>query len=264
MEKDGRMNNYLFVVVVAATSVLLHQEPVNASASMAVHSFREVASLGTQATPPTPADNTSPLQVSSVALAGAPPVITFDVVNTSLKAVTAWQADVIFDGRRYIKGQDDYDNFANGRPAKAYILPASRFPVTLTLPPTTSASSVPKVTLIGAIFADRTFVGDSKWADTVFQTRAANLIACNQVVQEFEQLLQLTDVTTDALNSTLSRLESASQLDQLGDSPRLTARSHIRMLIADAKTNPAKVRPRLEYFLTLAMSSQTAAAANVR
>jgi hypothetical protein len=44
----------------------------------------------------------------------------------------------------------------------------------------------------------------------------------------------------------------------------MAARGNINMLIADAKTDPQKVRPRLEYFLTLARSSQEAAAAHAR
>jgi hypothetical protein len=44
----------------------------------------------------------------------------------------------------------------------------------------------------------------------------------------------------------------------------MTARANINMLIADAKTDPQKVRPRLESLLALARSSQGAAAAHAR
>jgi hypothetical protein len=127
----------------------------------------DLASPVAKAPPPLTAQ-TTPVQVSSVALAGDQRIVTFDVVNVAQKAVTAWQADVVVDRSRYIRGSDDYDNFERGRPATSYIFPVNRLSVTVPLRGTPSAASVPKVMLIGAIFTDGTFVGDARWATEYF------------------------------------------------------------------------------------------------
>src|SRR5262249_46002770 len=139
----------------------------------------------------------------------------------------------------------------------------ARLQVMQRLPPTTSASSIPTVKLTGAIFADKTFVGDQQWAERVFQFRAAKLTAWTGVVQELEQLYQPGGPSVDALTTAISHLDSGLR-DDAGDSIRKATQTNIRLLMDDARKDPSTVRSHLELLLTLARSSERAAAAHVR
>jgi hypothetical protein len=252
------MNSSLFIATVAAVSALVRHPGAErlilaptpfSAATLQAHSI---------------ADNTSPLIATAVTLGDVTPTITFTVINSSTKAVTAWRMDIIVGGQFTGHSVDDYEAFEQGRPAKAYLLPLGSVTVTVLLSGSVPASSVPKITFIGAIYADKTSVGDPKWVDSIFQSRAARLAAWSQVVEQLDNLRQSSALTVDALNSVAVSLDARPQTEDPGYNIRRATAANIRMLIKDAQNNPANVRPRLEYWLTAARSSEAAVAAHVR
>jgi len=83
-------------------------------------------------------------------------------------------------------------------------------------------------------------------------------------VEQLDNLRQSSALTVDALNSVAVSLDARPQTEDPGYNIRRATAANIRMLIKDAQNNPANVRPRLEYWLTAARSSEAAVAAHVR
>jgi archaellum component FlaF (FlaF/FlaG flagellin family) len=203
------------------------------------------------------------LEVSRIELSASEPLVTLALTNTASKAITAWDVHVTVDGKMRGKGADAYRSFAGLTQESAHILPGQALTVTIPLPAGTASASVPTVTVIGIIFDDKSFAGDASWVDAIFKSRAAELAAWTQAVTEFESLSSATVLSRDALTTAQSHL-AATGANDAGDAVRQNARDNLALLIRDLDSQPATMRARLQFILTLARNSVAAASAHSR
>jgi hypothetical protein len=208
-------------------------------------------------------DPAMPVQVSAIQLDHSGRVVSFDLLNTATKTVTAWDVRVVVNGRITGESVDSYRSFAGLVPSRSYILPGGRLPVTLRQPSDPSSTSLsPSVTVTGAVFEDKSFVGNAEWVEFVFRSRAEEMTAWIQVVQEFEKLRVLPVLSLSALAASRSRFDDHNDA---GDGVRNATRSNLALVMRDVSAaHEAQALSRLETLVQMARDSRIAAAAHSR
>ena len=212
--------------------------------------------------PPQATEVAVPVRVSAVELSAVDPTISFNLENTGAKAITAWEVFVSVGDRTTGRSVDAYRGLAGLTQPGSHILPGGTLSVTLPLPFRLTSSSVkPIVTVTGAIFEDKSSVGNAKWIDLVFQSRAGELAAWTEVVAELEKLRAAPILGAGAVEEATALFDVAPRNDG-GDSIRKVTRTNLGLVTGDLSIGQAKAFSRLDLLLKLARDSRAAAAAH--
>jgi hypothetical protein len=204
-----------------------------------------------------------PLSVFSVQVDPQQPTATFILQNTGPKTITAWHVSIAVGKTTSGKGADGYRSFAGLTSDASHIPPGATITLTAAVPKGAAESSpAVSVTPDCAIFDDKSFVGDAKFAEFVFQRRSAELAAWQQVTEELDRV-RLAGVTVPALEQVLAAMDGTPQ-NNAGDLVRQTARTNLTLAIADIRVGRSNPVTRLNGLLDTARRNLAATRANSR
>lgn len=190
--------------------------------------------------------------------------VTFNLQNTSAKAITAWHVRITLGDSNSGKGTDAYRSFAGLTRDRAHIVPGGTIAVAASIPSgTVATSSPPVVQPTCAVFEDRSFAGDATFADFIFKRRSAELAAWQQVFGELDKARAGGPVGLTTLEHVLSTMDASPQNDG-ADMVRQNARANLSLAIAAVRTEGASAASRLDGLLDRARRNLAAAMAHAR
>jgi hypothetical protein len=261
MTKGGEMFGRLFLVTFSCVALAIGPEPMNDAAS----SFTEIDSQAGVARESVP---DVPMTVVSTQLSSDGRTVTFVVQNNSAKVVTAWDVAIRIGSELDAKfggyGTDSYRSFAGLVESGPHIFPGGSITTTANAPSGSDAAApLVVITSTAAVFADNSSAGDKKFADLVFQRRAVQLAAWQEITSELDQIGKSGTVDVANLELILSRL-NASLAKNGPDIVRMTFRSNLSIAIADIRSGRALASAKLNLLLDDARRNAAAAAAHVR
>jgi hypothetical protein len=165
-----------------------------------------------------------------------PATVTFLVQNTGVKAITAWHVTIAVGDESKAFGVDAYRSFAGVADEQMHIMPGAVRSVTTNAPAALAASSsIAVITPTCAIFEDRSFAGDSKFADYVFRRRAAERAGLRQLNLELCQAKAAGPVSLTTLETLLSTMDVTVRSDG-GDPHRQSVHANLAYGIARSRS----------------------------
>jgi hypothetical protein len=212
-------------------------------AQLSVVALWLVISLGrhplTGRSPQVASDSSVPLSVTNYLVDVGNQTISLTLHNTSNRAIVAWHVDIRVgtppDVRSGGIGVDAFRQY-EGVPTAAgggYLLAGGTATTTLRLPvETTSVDSVelrPRI----AIYADKSYSGDSRLANMIFERRADELKAWREITPLLDSARDAGIVDATVLESLLSRIVTSST--DPGDFARRSVGANLRNAILSVR-----------------------------
>jgi hypothetical protein len=114
-----------------------------------------------------------------------------------------------------------------------------------------------------AVFDDRSFAGDAKFADFVFWRRGLERAAWSQITGELEKARARGAADVATLEAVLATIDGTSRNDG-SDGVRQTVRTNITLAIMTIRAGESSATARLDGFLDEARRSLAAATAHAR
>jgi hypothetical protein len=203
-----------------------------------------------------------PILVTAVQVNTDRPTVTFGLQNTSAKAITAWHVSIAVGNQTSGRGVDAYRSFAGLTKDRSHLAPGGTITVTANLPSQVLESSVtPVITPTCAVFEDKSYAGDGKFADFVFQQRAAELAAWQQVTAALEKARTASAVNLSTLEGLLSTMDGLPASER-ATIVRQNARTNLSLAITAVRAGRSSAGPKLDSLLNNAHRNLAAAAAH--
>jgi hypothetical protein len=225
-----------------------------------------------QATGTEPGAGSTPVPISVFSDPDGP-AGTFLLQNTGSKAITAWHLAVGAGGDSGGLGVDAYRSFAGLIPDEAgtsrwgdvtYIAPGASIKVMAGITAGRGRGAAAGVmTPTCAVFDDRSFAGDAKFADFVFWRRGLERAAWSQITGELEKARARGVAGVPTLEAVLATIDGTSRNDG-SDVVRQTVRTNITLAIMSVRAGESSAASRLDGFLDEACRSLAAATAHSR
>jgi hypothetical protein len=218
-------------------------------AQLSLVAFWLVLSLGpkpaTGQSPQATSDSGVPLSVTSYLVDVGNQTISLTLHNTSNRAITAWHVDIRVGTPPAVRsggvGVDAFRQYEGVPTATGggYLVAGGTATTTLRLPvETTSVDSIelrPSV----AIYADKSYSGDPRLANMVFQRRADELKAWREITPLLDSARNAGTVDASVLESLLSQIVNSST--DPGDFARKSVGSNLRGAILSVRAG--RVQP---------------------
>jgi hypothetical protein len=196
----------------------------------------------------------------------------FLLENTGSKAITAWHLALGVDHSAGT-GVDAYRSFAGLVPDEArtsrwgdvgYIAPGASIRVIASIQDGRGGSSPAAViTPTCAVFDDRSFAGDAKFADYVFRRRAIERDAWREITGALVKARARGVAGVPTLEAVRGTIDATPRNDA-SDAVRQTVRTNITIAIASIRAGESSADSRLDGFLDEARRSLAAATAHSR
>jgi hypothetical protein len=208
-----------------------------------------------------------PLSILSSQIDGRQQTVTFTLQNTGTKTITAWEVAIVAgtepDARYGGYGVDSFRSFAGLSQGGSALVPGSTAVVTAPLPSRSNALNPVVILPRVAIFADTSFIGDDRFAQLIFDGRAAQLAAWRDILHLLEGARNKGIVDSTSLESILAGV-NATILRDGPDIVHQTFRANLSQALSNVRTGKEPAASALTRFLDEARQNVAAAAAHSR
>lgn len=203
-----------------------------------------------------------PISILSASMGSRPDEVVFVVQNVGIKDITAWEVRIEVGTPPETKTggyeTDSYRPFAGVVPCGTHIAPGGTRTIIAKLPVGSEAlSPILVVTPTAAVFADKSYAGDEKFATFVFERRAAERAAWLEVVAHLERAEQ-EPAGLPGLEAALTQVNS-SILRNGDDIVRKTIRANLSVAIRDVREGRASAASKIRSLLDDARRNLAAA-----
>jgi hypothetical protein len=204
-----------------------------------------------------------PLSVVSVHIDRAKNVVEFVLRNDSVKPVTAWQVAITYPDDSVTgntgEGMDGYWN--HHLTPGAVVTHSFRVHPRVSSTPITTPISV-DIQPTAVVYADRSTIGDPKFAEHIFAERAREGRAWQEILAALE--MARADTTTGAEPLQLARNRLAASNEDPDHPRKRIARAELDRAIEDARLGRVNASARLTEFIEEARKRVSAATAHTR